>query len=89
MEQETAPTDPDKYALWINARIGAEVRERREALGISAYALGRSAGVSDQTILNLEQGFCPNGCWTGTLARIGVRFGTTLSELVAAAEARR
>ncbi len=79
---------PEDYPRWINERIGAEVRERREALGLSAYALGRAAGVSDQTILNIEQGFNPNGCWTGTLARICVKFGTTLPVLTGAAQAR-
>ena len=42
--------------------------------------------MSDQAILNIEQGANPNGCWTGTLARICVRFGIKLSELIAAAE---
>jgi transcriptional regulator with XRE-family HTH domain len=79
---------PDEYAHWFNLRIGAEVRERREALGLSAYALAKVAGVSDQTILNMEQGICPNGCLTSTLARIALRFGLTLSELVTAAEGR-
>lgn len=88
MGQPPDYTTPDEYADWINKRIGAEVLRRREALGLSAYALGRVCGVSDQTILNIEQGLCPNGCWTGTLARMCLRFGTTLSELVAAAERR-
>lgn len=88
MDQPTDPRTPDEYADWINARLGAEVRRRREALGLSAYALGRVCGVSDQTILNIEQGLCPNGCWTGTLARMCARFDTTLSALVAAAEGR-
>ena len=79
---------PDEYAQWINARIGAEVRARREALGMSAYALGRAGGASDQTILNIERGACLNGSLTGTLARVCVRFGLTLSELIAAAERR-
>jgi transcriptional regulator with XRE-family HTH domain len=88
MHSQPAPTTPDEYADWINARIGAEVRERRESLRLSAYAMGRVCGVSDQTILNIEQGLCPNGCWTGTLARMCLRFGTTLSELIEAAERR-
>lgn len=88
MDKPPAPTTPDEYADWINARIGAEVRRRREALRLSAYALGKDAGVTDQTILNLEQGNCDRGCLTGTLARIAFRFGTTLSELTAAAERR-
>lgn len=78
----------EDYPKWITERIGAEVRERREALPLSAYAMGRAADVSDQTILNIEQGFNPNGCWIGTLARIAMRLGTTLSELVTAAERR-
>jgi transcriptional regulator with XRE-family HTH domain len=86
----THPADkPEDYPKWINDRIGAEVRARREALHLSAYALGKAAGnVSDQTILNIEQGFNPNGCWTGTLARICQRFGTTLDVLIVAAHAR-
>lgn len=53
---------------------------------MSAYALGKAAGnVSDQTILNIEQGLKPNGCWTGTLARVCRRLGTTLDMLVVVA----
>lgn len=77
---------PDDYADWINARIGAEVRRRREALGLSAYTLGRACGVSDQTILNIEQGNCDRGWLTGTLARVAFHFGTTLSALITEAE---
>mgnify|MGYP001218872111 CR=1 FL=1 len=80
---------PDDYVRSLNQRIGAEVKERREVLGLSAYTLAKAAGVTDQTILNIEQGLCPNGAWSATLMRIAVRFGTTLSELVAAAERRR
>lgn len=80
---------PDEYARWINARIGAEVRARREQLGVSAYLLGKEGGVSDQTILNIEQSAYKNGSMTGTLARICVYFGTTLPDLIAAAEQRR
>jgi transcriptional regulator with XRE-family HTH domain len=80
---------PDDYVCSLNQRIGAEVKSRREALGLSAYTLAKAAGVTDQTILNLEQGLCPNGPWAATLMRIAVRFGTTFSELVAAAERRR
>ncbi len=86
MSTHPAPTTPDEYADWINARIGAEVARRRAALGLSAYALGKDAGVTDQTILNLEQGNCDRGCLTGTLARIALRFGITLSTLIQAAE---
>lgn len=56
------PVSADDYVRSLNQRIGDEVRERREALGLSAYTLAKAAGGSDQTILNLEQGQCPNGC---------------------------
>lgn len=88
MEQVAAPTDPDEYAARFIRDLGAEVRCRRERLGMSAYALGRVAKVSDQTILNLEQGNCDRGCLTSTLCRVAWFFGTTFSELVAAAERR-
>lgn len=78
----------DDYVRSLTQRIGREVKERREALGLSAYTLAKAAGVTDQTILNLEQGQCPNGNWTATLMRIAVRFDRTLSELVSAAERR-
>ena len=74
------------YPEWITRRIGAEVHRRREALGLSAGALGRAAKVSDQTILNIERGVIPNGSWVGTLARISMRLGIRLSELIWAAE---
>lgn len=82
----TAPATPEDYVTWLNQRLGQEVRRRREALGLSAYALGKVVGVTDQTILNLEQGLCPNGCWMGTLARIARHFGLRLRDLIEAAE---
>ena len=88
MDNHPAPATPDAYADWINARIGAEVQRRREALGLSAYALARDAQVSDQTILNIEQGNLLNGPFSGTLARIAFRFGTKLGELIETAESR-
>ena len=45
MHHQTAPTDPDDKATWINQRVVAEVR-RREALDISAYALAKEARCS-------------------------------------------
>lgn len=79
---------PDDYISFLNQRIGAEIAERRTALGLSAYTLAKAAAVSDQTVLNIERGHYANGCWTATLARMALRFGTTLSELVTAAERR-
>ena len=85
MHPNHACQTPDEYADWINAKIGQEVRRRREAAGLSAYRLGQLCGVSDQTILNLEQGTCERGCVMGTLARIAFHFGGTLEDLIAAA----
>ena len=76
----------DDYAAWINQRIGAEVKRRREALGLSAYALAKLAGLSDQTVLNIEQGRCANGANAGTLARLCLAFHVTVSEFMASAE---
>ncbi len=55
MNSNRAPKDAEAYAAWLNRRIGAEVRRRREEQGLSAYALGKAGQVTDQTILNLEQ----------------------------------
>lgn len=76
----------DAYADRFNARLGAVVRRRREALGWSTYKLGKETGVTDQTILNLEQGRCDQGCLTGTLARIAWRLGVPVWVLAAEAE---
>ena len=77
---------PDEYAAWINQRIGAEVKRRREALGLSAYALARLAGVSDQTVLNIEHGRCKTGVNAATLARLCPTFHVALWEFMASAE---
>lgn len=79
-------SNPDQYPEWINRRIGEEVRRRREALGKSAYALAIRGKLSDQTILNIERGHC--GATMTMLALVCVRLGTTVSELLAAAEGR-
>ncbi|MBL9151967.1 MAG: helix-turn-helix transcriptional regulator [Verrucomicrobiales bacterium] len=79
-----APSTEDAVSFFIRD-LGAEIRSRRERLGISAYSLGRAGNVTDQTILNIEQGRCGNGCQVGTLFRIAERLGTTLPELITAA----
>ena len=86
METTPQPLSPEDYLALVNRKIGAEVRERREALHISAYALASKSGVTDQTILNMEQGLTtPN---LATLVWICVRFGTTLEEFIVAAMRR-
>lgn len=84
MEQPPPAHDPDGYAAWFARRLGEEVRARKEALGLSAYALARKARVTDQTIQNVMHG--THGPLVGTLARLCVCFGTTLSELVTTVE---
>jgi len=83
-----APSPDDEVDSFLR-NLGAEIRARREMLGISSYALGRAGDVTDQTILNIEQGRCLNGCQVGTLYRIAERLGTELESLIAAAKARR
>ncbi len=39
---------PDDYISFLNQRIGAEIAERRTALGLSVYTLAKAAAVSDQ-----------------------------------------
>ena len=84
MDTQPAFATPDEYADWINKRIGKEVARLRGSM--SAYKLGPACGVSDQTILNLEQGNFDRGVLTGTLARIAFYFGLKLKELIGAAE---
>lgn len=83
-----AGQSPDEYAEWLHVRIGAEIRERREAIPMSAYALGKACKVSDQAILDIEQNRYTNGSRTKTLARICWVLGITYPELVLAAERR-
>ncbi len=93
MPNEPNPTplsafaNAEAYADWINRRLGEEVTRLRKDHGMSPYALGLKCGVSDQTILNIEQGKCERGYLTGTLARICFHFGITLNELLDAAAA--
>ena len=86
MDQDARRLDADAYAEEVCRQIGAEVRERRAALGLSAYALAKSAKVSDQTILNIEQGHARP--LVVTLARIAHRFGIEISDLAQAAARR-
>lgn len=85
---DSCPDTPDAYVAAFHRQLGIEIARHREALGLSAYAVAKAAGVCDQTVLNLERGTCPNGCWTGTLTRIARRFGVRVTDLVTAAEAR-
>ena len=74
----------DLYPGFLTRQIGFALRTRREGLGLSAYALAKTARVTDQTILNIEQGATsPN---LVTVALICVRFGLSVSEFVGGAE---
>ncbi|HEY0548920.1 MAG TPA: helix-turn-helix transcriptional regulator [Verrucomicrobiae bacterium] len=77
---------PDLYPDRLNRQIGRELRARRESLNLSAYALSKDARVTDQTILNIEQGTTsPN---LTTLALLCLRFGIRVAEFLASAEQR-
>lgn len=70
MDPGNLAASSDDYVVSLHRRLGLELADRRAALGLSAYALGKAAGVTDQTILNLERGLAKNGCCTATLARL-------------------
>jgi transcriptional regulator with XRE-family HTH domain len=88
MDRGNLAASSDDYVASLHRRLGLELADRRAALGLSAYALGKAAGVTDQTILNLERGLAKNGCWTATLARLCLCFGVSVAEFVEAAERR-
>lgn len=88
MDPWTLPASSDDYVADLHRRLGLELAARRAALGLSAYALGKIAGVTDQTILNLERGLAKNGCCTATLARLCHYFHVSVAEFVLAAERR-
>ena len=84
MEQPPPADDADAYAAWIARRAGEELRARREALRMSVYAVAKLAHVSDQTISNAERG--ANAPLVTTLARLCVRYGTTLTDFFRSVE---
>ena len=86
MSPKPAFASADEYERWINRRIGQEVQRLRTQAGLSAYKLGQICGVTDQTVLNIEQARRPCGCMTGSLARIAHFFGLRLRDLIARAE---
>lgn len=86
MNPSLSDLTPDLYPARLMRQIGLEVRLRRESLNLSAYALSKDARVTDQTILNIEQGTTsPN---LVTVALLCVRFRITATKLVTSAEDR-
>lgn len=71
-----------QYEAWVNQRISRMLLRLCMERGLSAYALGRLCGLSDQTIRNLELGRHDRGCLTGTLARICYHLGMELQEFM-------
>lgn len=85
MDLESAQREPEVYLAWFCRALGMELRRRREAAGISAYRMGRIIGVSDQAILNLEQGCVgKNGPCLGTVVRAALYLGMLVPELMVA-----
>ena len=81
MDPWIIPASSDDYVVSLHRRLGLELAARRAALGFSAYALGKAAGVTDQTILNLERGLAKIGCRTSTVARICLCFRVAVAAL--------
>lgn len=59
------------------ARLGRELRERREALGLSRRALSEKADVSEKAIQIAEEGRVPSARWPQSITRIARALGWT------------
>ncbi|MER6331828.1 helix-turn-helix transcriptional regulator [Streptomyces sp. NPDC001034] len=57
--------DPEAWA-----RLGAKIRERREAMGLSRRQLSEAAGVSEKSIQTAEEGRMPRARWPQSLRLI-------------------
>ncbi|WP_232423314.1 helix-turn-helix domain-containing protein [Mycobacterium sp. 155] len=66
--------------LTVQARIGANIRLRREKVGLSQRALAERADIHRSVLNQLENG-C-RGCTVTVLARLAVELGTSPSALV-------
>lgn len=82
----TCSASAAEYEAHFLAGLQRAVREARLRAGLSPLAMGRKAGVSDQAVLNFEQGRSKQGCRTGTLARWAFSLGVTAADLVQDAE---
>lgn len=71
----------------FQAKIGASVRARRVALGISQEKLGEIVGLDRTYISGVERGV--RNPTIDTLARISKGLKCTMSNLIADAESRR
>lgn len=58
------------------------IKERREALGISQNELARRSGVKQATISDIENEKTTQP-WIGTLAKIAAALGCTVEDLIA------
>jgi DNA-binding XRE family transcriptional regulator len=57
------------------ARLGRELRERREAVGLSRRALAEKAGVSEKAIQVAEEGRVPSARWPQSIGRVSRALG--------------
>lgn len=63
------------------------IKERREALGISQNELARRSGVKQATISDIENEKTTQP-WIGTLAKIAAALGCTVEDLISAPKER-
>jgi DNA-binding XRE family transcriptional regulator len=73
------PEADDDYPDEVCRRLGQRMRECRQRLGLSTYSLAIPGVLSDQTILNMEQGRVNYGIRTAAL--YCQRLGTTLEAM--------
>ena len=85
MNSNHAPT-PDDYLTWFNDRVAAELKARRLALPLSAYALAIPRKLTAETIQNIEKG--KHSPSLKTLALLCQRLETTVDVVIVAAVRR-
>lgn len=74
----SATGDFDEAA--VQARVGANIRLRREKVGLSQGALAERAGIHRTFLNQLENGH--RGCTVTVLARLAIELDTSASVLV-------
>ena len=68
------------YIPEIKARLGARIRQRRKAQGLTQEKLGMMVGIDRSYIVSIERG--GRNITLETMVRISEGLGTTLSELL-------
>jgi transcriptional regulator with XRE-family HTH domain len=84
MPSVTSPP-PEHTQAQLNA-LGAQIRARRKALGVSATVVAEAAGLSRVTLHRIEKGepTVTMGAWANVLAALGMALATSAVDAPAA-----